>query len=457
MYCKRHRAPGAVGLKSVGWKIPDGSLQGDALGGWVEAEEDGMGVPVDSDADADAPSDEEESDAKSMAVVEVAAACKINGSRRGAASRRATADKVLNEILDPAAAIPVGRIVRESLRDADIDPSAAEAEGYRADGASDTSRRAGRTRRSSAGARNGVGLDREDGVEVTSDSETGSDVAVTSATAARVSANARDQPVDDCESVENKRRRLSNGSGVCAGEIIAKSLGGSDKRDADCCEKGDEEPARKRVRGEAAESSQNDPVAATTIPLPAASTASTTVNAISLDNAQKGRDESDVDDVVYRPGRFVFLVPSKKCDRPILVGKIVASGSGSDTSPFNPSIPPSAPLPPTIPASSTTALLLAKAAALIGGVTRHVPASAAAASTAPPSPAPPVSPPTPPAQVSVPVAPVPPPARLPRAPFLSRTLRPSARCAFRLGDDEKRWIHVHWHTPASLRRLDYCR
>ncbi|CAN0060353.1 unnamed protein product, partial [Laminaria digitata] len=26
------------------------------------------------------------------------------------------------------------------------------------------------------------------------------------------------------------------------------------------------------------------------------------------------------------------------------------------------------------------------------------------------------------------------------------------------GDGEdKRWIHVHWHTPASSRRLDYCR
>ncbi|CAN0525573.1 unnamed protein product, partial [Ectocarpus sp. 8 AP-2014] len=58
LYCKQHRFPGSVSLASTGWKIPDvgdgggGGARGAHGGGWVEAQEDGMGVPVDWDDDA---------------------------------------------------------------------------------------------------------------------------------------------------------------------------------------------------------------------------------------------------------------------------------------------------------------------------------------------------------------------------------------------------------------------
>lgn len=43
VYCRRHRITGAVTLASAGWKMPEGPGSAGA-GGWVEAEEDGMGV-----------------------------------------------------------------------------------------------------------------------------------------------------------------------------------------------------------------------------------------------------------------------------------------------------------------------------------------------------------------------------------------------------------------------------
>ncbi|CAN0435941.1 unnamed protein product, partial [Laminaria digitata] len=69
VYCARHRVPGVVGLASVGWNFPDGPR-----GGWVEAEEDGMGVPVDSEADEAAELEFRAAVAAAAAAVAAAAA-----------------------------------------------------------------------------------------------------------------------------------------------------------------------------------------------------------------------------------------------------------------------------------------------------------------------------------------------------------------------------------------------
>ncbi|CAM9387342.1 unnamed protein product [Ascophyllum nodosum] len=137
-------------------------------------------------------------------------------------------------------------------------------------------------------------------------------------------------------------------------------------------------------------------------------------------------DNEDIaEDPVFAPGRYAFLVPSKKSNRPILVGKIVqASESPAGSVSAAASASPS--LPPTIPASSATALLLAKAAELL--VVRSEPGSPGATGFVDGAGAGSVA-----KEAAKEAAPDP------------------------VDDDERRWIHVHWHTPASLNRKDYCR
>ncbi|CAM9851655.1 unnamed protein product, partial [Scytosiphon promiscuus] len=101
------------------------------------------------------------------------------------------------------------------------------------------------------------------------------------------------------------------------------------------------------------------------------------------------------------------------------------------------------PPPPTIPASSTTSLLLRKAAALGEGLPNggdpplFDPAAAAAAAAA--------------SSASAAVSPK------------SENVAAGAGAgngrgaSSKSGGEDPRWIFVHWHTPASLRRLDYCR
>lgn len=167
-------------------------------------------------------------------------------------------------------------------------------------------------------------------------------------------------------------------------------------------------------------------------------------------------DEDSADDPVYAPGRFVFLKPKKACDRPILVGKVLPSTlasaalaeCGSPAKLPRPSSPEVVP-PPTIPVSSATALLLAQVAALtanptgsnlsdiVGGGASAVAASFTSGGGV----------------AGLGGA----GGRSGRAVSAGRTGAQAADKKGPANGDAKKWIYVHWHTPASLRRVDYCR
>lgn len=211
-------------------------------------------------------------------------------------------------------------------------------------------------------------------------------------------------------------------------------------------------------------------------------------------------------DAEFALGRFVFLVPrkSKRSDRPILVGKVVdkmpdddeepvlgvrgAGGGGSSSSRSS-----SPRQPPTIPASSTTSLLLRKAAALVEGL--------ASSPSLPPqlNPAGAATLPSDGAGAAAGAAAGAgagagsgagagaAAATVAAAAVSSRSTEvedaaPAAAVAATTGSalpfgssadggsgvgvdasspkrrvDKGRWVYVHWHTPASLRRVNYCR
>lgn len=383
VYCKRHRVPGAVNLAAVGWKIPEGPRNADA-GGWVEAEEDGMGVPVDSESEEDSEDDKAEA-AKKVAAAKAAKAeaaaakakAKVAASAEAAAAAKLAEDKAAAETSAIAGASPPGMA---GLVPGTCAPPAAEAASAVSNGGGSAG--ADGVRRSSSEVADVVGSGKEDRKKTRDDRGQGSK----SASVAR-------EELEDREGKAAKRQKTSGGvKDKSDGKIMERNANGKDsEEDQETVGAGDD-----GLVGAAAIAEEMD--------------------------EEEEEEEDCADDPVFAPGRFVFLVPSKKCDRPILVGKIVRPCE-MDAAPSD-SHPPSSPPPPTIPVSSATALLLAKAAALIGGTA--------------------ASPPAPPP------APIPAPMLVPAAPKAAFAAAP-------VDDDERRWIYVHWHTPASLRRTDYCR
>lgn len=445
VYCRRHKVPGAVGLASAGWKFPEDSREAEP-GGWVEAEEDGMGVLVDEVAVEETEREEDVAMAEALP----------DPIRASSAPENVFAAKAVSSKLE---VVPMeGGVEEESM--VFIEPAPVQETAMlpvtESDPAADDFANGSTTSEASV---------TEDAGSLTQTKvRPESPHAMTGATSLDNSASAMEEVspnggdsgrgdganVDGQDAVKRKGRWFREvGKGIAVLKEIRDSRDGSavGGRARKVAKKGNDDKTKssnsnsgKLMKGKGKAKSRVGRVprghkgAVGRRSTRSATLRSSDTDGISdsdtfssqesdseseSDSDVDGDDEDIVDDPVFAPGRFVFLVPSKKCGRPILVGKIVSaselpsessSRSGSASTP-----------PPTIPVSSTTALLLAKAAALLVGTSN--PDADANAETDPAA----------------------------SASGAEKEVADAAK------DEERRWIHVHWHTPASLNRKDYCR
>lgn len=417
VYCKRHRVPGSANMSSsAGWKIPDGP-RGAEAGGWVEAEEDGMGVPVDSNTEKELNRQE-----AVLAVVEAkratafkAAALKTAAAKAAAVTGGADNDKTpaSKAARDEAmtVAVTVGETSLTTTTGAMTEPqqptkiaaSVADLAKGRplppVVGKKKTIIARGERQSSTVMEIVGVGID-----EAGAGKESRKKKVVQDANEKRENKmmSVVQDELGDLKGTPAKKQKTSGRVEATAVENNGKGIASA---------RGQESTKRARklsVGGEKVDDATK--------------------------SSAEGNNEEDgnaADETVFVPGRFVFLVPSKKCDRPILVGKIVTASDSEDAPPPPP--PPSSSLipPPTIPVSSTTALLLAQAAEWTSSTVAPPPVAPSAGAIGSTVTAPPAS--------------------------TTTTVVRKAVSGGGGGCPSPGWIHVHWHTPASLRRTDYCR
>lgn len=448
VYCRRHKVPGAVGLASAGWKFPEDSREAEP-GGWVEAEEDGMGVPVDEMAVEEAEMEEEAAMAEARPDPKRASSAPENDCATEAVSSKLEVVPVEADVEGESLAVIEPALVQETavLPVTESDPAVDDlANGSTTSEASVTEDAGSLTQtedksesphamteatspENSVSAMeevspNGGDSGRGDGAKVDGQDdvpkrkgrrfrEVGKGIAVLKeigdsrdGSAGGGEARKVAKKVND----DKKKSGNSNSGKLMKGKGKAKSSVGRVPR-------GRKRPVGRRSTRSATQRNSDTDGVSDSDTFSSQGSDSESESESDTDSDDDGDDEDIVDDPVFAPGRFVFLVPSKKCGRPILVGKIVsASELPSESSSRSGS---ASPPPPTIPVSSTTALLLAKAAALLVGTSNPDDG----AETGPV------------ASVSGAEKEVPDPAK----------------------EEERRWIHVHWHTPASLNRKDYCR